>query len=83
MKSILIFILKDNVSNINLEKFFSFVDPFIEQQGFQLISSNPKIYVINANITDSNIRTMMTKIKGQKNYNQIIKSVHFGKLNKL
>jgi len=83
MNTILIILLKENVSATNLDKFFSFIDPFIEKQGFQLINSNPKIYINNANISDANIRSLITKIKGQNNYNQIVKSSHFGKLNKL
>jgi len=83
MKTILIMLLKGNVSSANLNNFFLFVDPFLEQQGFQPINDNPKVYMNEYDMTNVNIRNVISKIKKQTNYNQIVKSFHFGKLNKL
>lgn len=84
MNTILIMMLKDSVSSTNYEKFFTFVDPFMEQNAFQsLQGTNPKIYACMQNISDSKIREIINKIKGQANYNQVIKSIHYGKLKKI
>jgi len=76
------FDLKNNVNPKKVDSFFEFVDPFLQQYGFQNISNDPRLYIVNNTINNNEMLNMIKKIKTLKGYSEIIQFVHTGNLKK-
>ena len=81
--TLLMFILKQNVNQKQMDDFFEFADPFLQQSGFQMLAPSPRIYMITGDIPNTKIMDMIKKIKTLKGYSGTIQSVHSGKMKKI
>ena len=81
--TLLMFMLKQNVNQKQMENFFEFADPFLQQSGFQMLAPSPRIYMINGDIPNIKIMDIVKKIKILNGYSGTIQSIHSGKMKKI
>ena len=74
---------KNNVNDNILTNFFEFVDPFMQNEGFDSVSESPKLYLSNQNIPANKIKELLNKMKKNTDYNKVIQTIYFGKLIKV
>jgi len=77
------FILKQNVNEKQMQEFFEFADPFLQQSGFQVLSPSPRIYMVNMDLPNNKILDIIKKIKTLKGYSSTVQFVYSGKLKKV
>lgn len=83
MNTILMLVLRRNVTKQNYESYFEVMNPFLQTKGFNLVSKDPNIYIHDSTTTESLVRDIGNKLKNHQNYNQVIKSIHTGRLHKI
>jgi len=77
------FTLKNNTNQRQMENFFEFADPFLQQFGFQMLTPSPRIYMINSDVPNTKIMDIIKKIKTLDGYSGTIQSLYSGKMKKI